>query len=318
MKRVGLVAVLLLMIAGASAFAYFKLQPKPQPAQVVYGSGRIEADEVRVASQVGGRLLENTVREGQAVTAGQLVARIDSTDLQLQEGEAASQHKASRYSTTQLDAQIRLAEHHAEVAKADLLRYEALRRQGWVTVPQVDARRNTYESAVDQASALRQQRAQTLAQTDVASRSHALAREQLGRTVVRAPLTAAVLERLAEPGEVVAAGQPIVVLADLRKVRLKVFISESELGKIRLGAPARLKVDSFPDRLFAARVAQVDPEAQFTPRDVHMADERARTVYGVTLEADNPQGVLKPGMPADAWILRSDKASWPDRLTVPE
>ena len=318
MKRVWLVAAILLTIAGASAFAYFKLQPKPQPAQVVYGSGRIEADEVRVAPQVGGRLLENRVREGQSVTAGQIVARIDPTDLELREGEAASQHKASRYSTTQLDAQIQLAEHHAEIARADLARYDTLRRQGWVTVPQVDARRNAYESAVEQASALRQQRAQTLAQTDVASRSHDLAREQLGRTVVRAPLTAAALERLAEPGEIVAAGQPLLVLADLRKVRLKVFISESDLGKIRLGAPARMKVDSFPDRLFPAHVAQVDAQAQFTPRDVHMADERSRTVYGIMLEADNPQRLLKPGMPADAWILQSDAANWPSRLTVPE
>lgn len=318
MRRVWLVAIILLVIGGASAFAYFRFQPKPPPPQVVYASGRIEADEVRVAPEVGGRLVENTAREGQDVSAGQIVARIDSTDLKLHEGEAASQHKASRYSTTQLDAQIRLADHHAQVARSELARYETLRRQGWVTVPQVDARRNAYESAVEQASALRQQRAQTLAQTDVASRSHALAREQLGRAVVRAPLAASVIERLAEPGEVVTAGQPIAILADLRKLRVKVFVTESELGKIALGAPARLKVDSFPDRLFPARVAQVDPQAQFTPRDVHMTDERTRTVYGVMLEADNREGILKPGMPADAWILRSDETTWPDRLTVPE
>ena len=96
MRRVWVVVVLLVLIAGASAFAYLRLQPKPQPAQVVYGSGRIEADEVRLAPQVGGRLLENAAREGQSGAAGQIIARIDATDLEPNEGEAPSQHKASR------------------------------------------------------------------------------------------------------------------------------------------------------------------------------------------------------------------------------
>lgn len=317
MKRVWIIAVLLLAIAGASAFAYFWMQPKPQPAELVYGSGRIEADEVRVAPQVAGRLLENVAREGRTVESGQIIARVDGVDYELQASQAEAQRKATTYSTRQFDAQIRLAEHHAGIARADLARYETLRREGWTTLPQLDIRRNAYETAMDQASAYRQQRAQTIAQTEVANRSLALAREQLGRTIVRAPLSAAVLDRLAEPGEIVSAGQPVAVLADLRKVRLKIFVAERDLGKIRLGSPARIKVDSYPDRLFPARVAQVDAQAQFTPRDVHLQDERARTVYGVTLEADNPAGVLKPGMPADAWILWQG-ARWPDRLSVPD
>ena len=318
MKRVWIIATLLLVIAAGSAFAYLRLQPKPQPAQVVYGSGRIEADEVRVAPEVAGRLLENAAREGQTVQAGQVLARVDGTDYELQASQAEAQRKAMSYSTSQVDAQIRLAEHHAGVARADLARYETLRRQGWTTIPQLDVRRNAYESAVDQASAFRQQRAQAVAQTEVASRSLALAQQKLGRTIVRAPLTAAVLERLAEPGEVVAAGQPVVVLADLRKIRLKVFVSEADLGKIRLDAPVRIKVDAYPNRTFPARVAQVDAQAQFTPRDVHLKDERVRTVYGATLEADNPDGVLKPGMPADAWILWNQASAWPDKLSIPE
>jgi len=318
MKRISIIAAALLLLAAGSAFAYFYLQPKPDPPQVVYGSGRIEADEVRLAPQVAGKLLENVAREGQTVKGGQVVARIDAVDFDLQASQAEAQRKASSYSTAQIEAQIHLAEHHASVARADLARYEALRQQGWATIPQLDVRRNAYESAMDQASALRQQRAQTVAQTEVASRTLALARQQVGRTVIRAPLSAAVLDRLAEPGEVVAAGQPIAVLADLRKIRLKVFVIEAELGKIRLGAPARIRVDAFPKRDFPARVSQVDAQAQFTPRDVHLKDERARTVYGVLLEADNREGLLKPGMPADAWILWRQAGRWPARLTVPE
>jgi HlyD family secretion protein len=318
MRRVWIIAAVLIAIAGGSALLYFYLQPKPAPAQLVYGSGRIEADEVRIAPQVAGRLLETAAREGNILQAGQVVARIDSSDLELSASQAEAQRRATLYSTGQIDAQIRLAEHHAMIAQGDLARFETLRRQGWTTISQLDVRRNAYATASDQASALRQQRAQTIAQTEVASHSLALARQQLGKTLIRAPLTGAVLERLAEPGEVLAAGQPVAILADLRKVRLRIFVSEAELGKIRLGSPARIRVDAFRDREFAARVARVDAQAQFTPRDVHMRDERVRTVYGVQLEADNATGLLKPGMPADAWILWDRVAGWPSRLVVPE
>ena len=318
MRSVPLIALILIAVAAASAFVYFRIQPEPQPEQIVYGSGRIEADEVRVAPQLSGRLLENRAREGDSLRAGELIARIDPLDYELQASQAAAQRTAALRAAAQVDAQISLAVHHAGTAQSDLARYEALRRDGWVTVPQLDARRNAYVAAASQVRVLRQQRAQAGAQSDVATQSLALARSQLSRTMISAPLTGRVLERLAEPGEVVAAGQPIAVLANLDRVRLRVFVSERDLGRLRLGAPARIRVDAFPDRTFDARVARVDAQAQFTPRDVHMEDERARTVYGVTLEALNPDGLLKPGMPADAWILWDVRAGWPPRLTIPE
>lgn len=318
MKRVSIVAFILAVLVGASAFFYFRLQPDPQPGQLVYGSGRIEADEVRLASEVPGRLVEFRLREGETLRAGELIARIDPVDFELQARQAAAQREVTSRSATQIDAQIHLAAHHAETAQRDLARYETLRRQGWVTLPQIEARRNAYRAAADQVIVLRQQRAQADAQTDAAAQSLSLARERLGRTRIRAPLSGSVLERLAEPGEVVVAGQPIAVIADITRVRLRIFVSETDLGRLRLGAPAHLRVDAFPDRTFEARVARVDAQAQFTPRDVHMQDERARTVYGVTLEAANSERLLKPGMPADAWILWDAARAWPERLVVPE
>lgn len=318
MKRMLTVGVVLLLIAAGSAFAYFQLQPQPQPAEVLYGSGRIEVDEVRIAPQVAGRLLQNRAREGEVAREGQVLARLDGTDFELEADRAQAHRQALSYSSSQFDGQIRLAEHHADLARSDLGRYESLKEKGWVTIPQLDIRRNAYQAAVEQAASLRQQRNQAVAETAAADRSIALAHQQLGRTVVRAPLTAVVLERLAEPGEIIAPGQPIAILGNLRDARLKVFVSEADLGRLRLGAPARIRVDAFPDRTFEARVARIDAQAQFTPRDVHMQDERVRTVYGVTLEAANRRGLLKPGMPADAWILWDTARGWPARLAVPE
>jgi HlyD family secretion protein len=314
----GLVAVGLIGVASASAYAYWRLQPEPMPNQVIYGSGRIEADEVRVASEVAGRLLENRAVEGQSVRAGESLIRIDPADYELQADRAEAQRVAAQRIGSQIDAQIGLAIHHEMTAKTDLGRYETLSKAGWIPAQRLDMVRNTSAAATDQVSVLRQQRAEAEAQATVAAKTAALARSQIAKTRVVAPISGAVLEKLAEPGEVVAAGQPLAVLANLRTVKLKVFIVEKDLGRLRLGAPARIHVDAFGGRDFAARVARVDAQAQFTPRDVHMADERSRTVYGVILEAPNPEGVLKPGMPADAWILWDGQAGWPKSLKAPE
>ena len=313
-----LVALGLAGVALASGVAYWRMRPEPLAAQVIYGSGRIEADEVRVAPEVAGRLVENRAVEGQTMAVGEPLARIDPGDYELQADRAEAQRTAALRTGSQIDAQIGLAVHHAMTAKIDLTRYETLSRQGWIPAQRLDQVRNATEAAADQVSVLRQQRAEAGAQVTVATKSLALARSQIAKTRIAAPLSGAVLERLAEPGEVVAAGQPLTVLANLSTVKLKVFLSERDLGKVRLGAPARIRIDAYPKRDFPARVSHVDAQAQFTPRDVHMADERSRTVYGVTLEAPNAEALLKPGMPADSWILWDGRAGWPAALRTPD
>ena len=133
---------------------------------------------------------------------------------------------------------------------------------------------------------------------------------------VAAPCVCAVLLRAVETGEVVAAGQPLALIVDLNRLELKVYVSANHLNRLHLGDEARIRVDGV-DREFVANVSRIDDFAQFTPRDVHMPDERQRMVYGVTLALDNPDGLLKPGMPADAWIRWDATQQWPASLPVP-
>lgn len=313
MVAIGLVAIVII-----SAVSFWGLRPQPLPQQVIYGSGRIEADEVRIGVEVAGRLLEVNAVEGAVVEKGALVARIDGSDYNLQAEQAAAQRTAAQRAASKLAPQIDVAKHHAETAKTDLQRFESLETQGAVSIREADLQRNANQAALSQVRALQEQQAEARAQAEVASRSLALAQSRIGKTQIYAPLSGAILQRLAQPGEVVAPGQAVAIMADLSIVKLKVFISERDLGKVRLGAAARIRVDAFPGRDFPARLARVDAQAQFTPRDAHMEDERSRTVFGITLEATNPEGLLKPGMPADAWILWDEKSAWPDRLQVPE
>lgn len=120
---------------------------------------------------------------------------------------------------------------------------------------------------------------------------------------VTAPFDGTVATRYAEPGEVVAAGAPILTIVNLDKVYLRGFIPEGDIGRLRVGQPARVYLDSNPNQAIEAVVSRIDPEASFTPENTYFRDDRVKQVVGVKLQIANPQGFAKPGMPADGEVL---------------
>ena len=125
-----------------------------------------------------------------------------------------------------------------------------------------------------------------------------------------APIDGTVINRLAEPGELVSPGRPIVTLIDLSDLYVRVFVAEKDIGLIRLGNPARIAVDAFPGKYFSGRVSEIAQQAEFTPKEVHMKDEREKQVFGVKVKIDNSNGYLKPGMPSDVKIKWREEAAW--------
>lgn len=150
------------------------------------------------------------------------------------------------------------------------------------------------------------------AQIQAAEASQALAQANLDDTRVVAPFAGTILKKLVEAGEVVAAGTPLVTLVDLGRLYAKVYVSETDLGRIKLNDAARVYTDAFPRRPFEAAVTEISQQAEFTPRDVHTKEERTKLVFAVKLALGNPEGVLKPGMPADAQIRWDAPAPWRD------
>jgi HlyD family secretion protein len=140
------------------------------------------------------------------------------------------------------------------------------------------------------------------------------ARANVKDTRVVAPFAGTVLRKLVEEGQVVAPGTPLITFVDLSKLYVKVYVPENEIGKVRLGNAARVYVDAFPKKYFEAAVSEVSQQAEFTPRDIHMKDERVKLVFAVKLALKNPQGFLKPGMPADSKIQWQAGGSWGDEL----
>jgi HlyD family secretion protein len=303
-------------VAIASYAIYVVTRPEPMPKGILYGSGHIEGTEVRIASEVAGRVVEQQMPEGQVVSAGAPLITIDPAVSQDQLNAVEGELTALRDSRAAIEAQITTWRHHLESARAQVSRLERLAQSQIASQQSVDAARDAARQAEGEERRLQAQREALDAQITSAQSRVNLARTQLKRTIVYAPESGTVLVRAVESGEVVQVGQPLALLVDLSRLELKVYLAADQMGKVRLGDEARVRVDAFADQFFNARIARVDDYAQFTPRDIHVPAERTQMVYGVTLALDNPQRRLKPGMPADAWI-RWEDVPWPVRLPVP-
>ena len=287
-------------------------------------SGTIEATEVRVSSTVQGRVLETLVREGEPVEAGRLLARIDPESYRLQEGFAASGVEvaeaqlelllkgARREDLAQAEAALASAEEALSFAASDAKRMRELEAGGSATRRQ----REDAEARLSAAQAAREAADQSLrklkslarpeelraarARVEQAEWSLRIVRRSLAECEVRAPAAGIVTARLAEAGELAAPGSGIVLISDLSSLSLRIYLPEAEIGKVTLGGKAAVSVDSFPGRSFDGTVAFISPRAEFTPKNVQTRDERVKLVYAVRIDLGAGEGLLKPGMPADA------------------
>jgi HlyD family secretion protein len=317
-RRWILTPLLLAALAAGSWLVYQWLTPKPLPKGLIYANGQIEGTEIRISAEVAGRIVKAPLREGSKVQAGDLLAQVDPSTYTAQLAEARAQRTATGEGLVALKAQLKMARHHLQTAQTNLERWQKLRAQGAGTKEDLEAAENRQREAQSQVDVLEAQAAQAQSRLQAADEQIELLRLQLEKTEIRAPLDATVLVKGVEEGELATLGRLIAVLVDLSRLELRVYIPERELGQIKLGDPARVRVDAFPGRLFDARVQRIDQQAQFTPRDVHMPEERVRVVFGITLALANKEGFLHPGMPADAWIKWNPETPWPSRFIVPE
>jgi HlyD family secretion protein len=293
-----------------------------QVAGVIAASGHVEATEVRLSAKVAGQVEVIGVQEGDRVTAGQEVARIETTDVRL----ALDAAQAER---AQADAERRLraagsrpedvaeGEAQEERAQADLRgaqeeldRMEKLLASGSGTDKSRDdarTRRDMARAGLEAArERLRKLRAGSrkeeieaaAARVAAADARIAQLRQQIADAVVRSPVDGVVTEKLAETGELVTRGAGLAVVTELGRPWLTVYLPEPDLGRIRLGQEAEVTTDAGTTR--TGRVTFVSPQAEFTPKNVQTPDERAKLVYRVRIALDNPDGLFKPGMPADA------------------
>jgi HlyD family secretion protein len=242
-------------------------------------------------------------------------ATVDAARKQVSRAEEVLEGaRASRVGVELRRKEVQTAAEGVEAARKQVTQAEETLRLVEASRIAVELRRKEAQTAAEGVREARATVSTFRAQIQSAEAGVTIARASVADTRVVAPFAGTVLKRLVEAGEVVAAGTPLVTLVDLSKLHAKVYVAERDLGKVKIGDPARVYTDAFPRRYFDAAVGEIAQQAEFTPRDVHMKDERVKQVFAVKLAIRNPEGVLKPGMPADARIRWSPEALWRDGL----
>ncbi len=305
------------LVAGASWIAFEALRPPGLPAGILYGNGHIEGTEVAVSAEVSGQVVESRLQEGKVVAAGELLVRLDDADLKAKLAQAEAERAALQQTQTRLGIELETWRHHLATAREELARFRTLRQEGTISPHKLNEVEDRFRETEGRVHGLEAQQSETGARLEAAAQQVALFELQLDRTAIKAPVAGTLLSKAIESGELATPGRVVAVLVDLSRLELKIYIPERDLGKVALGDTARVRVDAFPERFFAATVSRIDQQAQFTPRDIHLPEERVRMVFGVTLTLENLGGVLKPGMPADAWIRWDEATTWPGNLVVP-
>jgi HlyD family secretion protein len=318
-------AVKLAGLAAAALAALVALSCTPKQQGIV-ASGTIEAAEVRISSKVGGEVLGLFVGEGDQVSTGQLLVQIDhaSLDLQLQQAQAgvelaeAQLHLLAKGARPediqQAQEALTQAQENLRLAREDAERIRQLFASGSATQKQREDAEARYVVAQAQFNSAQQalKKIQNLAQPEEIQAARArleqariavqLLQKNIQDTAVASPLTGLVTHKLVEAGELVSPGTTMLILSDLSRVELQVYVAEPELGAITLGQAVRVRIDGGPQTEFPGRINFISSEAEFTPKNIQTRDERVKLVYRVKVEVDNPQGILKPGMPADALL----------------
>jgi len=291
----------------------------------IHASGHIEATEVRLAAKVGGRLVTLPFWEGDGVKAGDVVARLDTTDAQndlaraTAELDGADARLRLLLAGTRVEdiqrAEAELARAEADLAGAvlDLNRLEGLADRGTATLKARDdarTRKAMIEKVVaaDRAEVAKlkagprpQEIEQARAARAVAEATIAIIQQRISDATVPAPRDGVITSRATEPGEVLPPGALLYVLTDITHPWLTVYVDEPSLSRVHLGDAVTVRVDG-RDRDFAGKVTFVSPVAEFTPKNVQTPEERAKLVFKVKVGLDNPEGIFKPGMPADAYF----------------
>lgn len=289
-------------------FAFLKSEKSPEG--LIYLSGRIEGRETNVSPKVQGRIIKIYKEEGEQVRQGELLCEIDSEQIVARYKAAVENSQAYYSMIEQAKANLAKSQSILKKAKNDYERYLSLLREDLVSKSDFDRIKTQYESALAEVEASTKSIVQAEANFKAAQQRLKEAEVDLKETKIYSPISGVILSRPVESGEVVNFGSTLYVIVDPNRLYVKVYIPEPELGKIKLGLPARVYIDAYPDKYFNGKITKIYEQAEFTPKNVETKEERVKLVFGVEVSVENSEGLLKPGMPADVVIKWKNEAPW--------
>jgi HlyD family secretion protein len=294
---------------------------------VIEESGTIEATESVISSQAAGKIIKIIKDEGAQVRAGDTIVMIDHEALDIQRKQMIANREiakaqldllingARKEDINQSEQMLNQTEANYEIARSDKERMENLIKANTITQKQYEDARARFDIAQAQLNSAKENfnkikniaRPEEIAQAKANYQKAEAVVESIDKNIrdcyVTSPMNGFVIKKFIELGETVSMLSSLFKLADLSKAKVTIYVSETEIGKIKLGQKAEIKVDSFPDKSFEGKVIYISSEAEFTPKNIQTKDERTKLVFAVKIEIPNPQRELKTGLPADVKLI---------------
>jgi HlyD family secretion protein len=310
-----------LLGAGVSAYLWRNPAKQPLPAGIIASNGRLEATEVDIAAKLAGRIEAVLVQEGDFVERGQVVARMDTSVLRASLREARAEASRARLAVTTANAVVDQRRNELSLAQSILHRSQQLVQGHFISTEKLDTDQAQVNVAAAALTAAISQVAVAKAAVEAAGATIERILADIVDSVLRAPTAGRAQYRLAQPGEVLAAGGKVIGMLDLADVYMTLFLPEDTAGRLAIGAQARLVFDAAPEYVVPARVTFVATEAQFTPKTVETATERQKLVFRVKAQLD-PKFLrehwtqVKAGVPGVGYVQVDANAVWPDALAI--
>jgi HlyD family secretion protein len=317
--RAAVLVLAILAAAGGGGFYWWKQSHPALPAGIASGNGRIEADEIDIDTKFAGRIAELHADIGDMVKAGQVVARMDTRDIQESLKKSQAQVSQAERAIEEANANLVQARTQRTLAAQEMDRAAALIKDGWTTQEIVDQRKQ----ALDGANA-----GLTAAEARVAEAEHARQASQhdaqfytvnINDNDLVAPRDGPIQYRIANIGEVLPAGGKVFTMLDIGYVYMDLYLPTPEAGRVKLGADARIVLDAYPNTPIPAKVSFIASQSQFTPKPVETQSERDRLVFRIRVRIDPDRSrahanAVRSGLPGVAYIRWDRAVAWPGNL----
>ena len=314
--RIALACLAFGLAVGGGGYYWWKQSQAQLPAGIAWGNGRLEADEINVATKYAGRIAEVSADEGDMVKAGQVVARMDTQDLAASLKKSEAQVRQAQKAVDEANANLTQQNAQVLLAQQEMDRASYLVQRGVSTKELLDQRQQQLDGAN---AGLKAATARvTIAEHALEAATHdvELYKVQIADNTLVAPTDGRIQYRLARVGEVLPAGGKVFAMLDITYVYMDIYLPTEAAGKVRFGADARIVLDAYPNIAIPAKVSFIATQAQFTPKTVETQNERGKLMFRIRVRIDPERlrargDAVRSGLPGVAYVLTNQTVVWP-------
>lgn len=312
--------ILVALIAFILFLAKDYMTPSKELEGIASGNGRIETIQINISAKYGGRVMDIYAQEGDMVKKGQLLAKLDTKELDAQLKVSLAGVEQARQNKNYAKAIVSQTDSEFKQRKKNFIRTESLYKDGSLALINFEQDETAFKTAEAALLAAKARVINFDAAINAAKAQVEAIRVKLGESKLYSPVTGRVLYRLVEEGEMISSGGKALVVLDLLNTYMTIFLPTSQVGLIDFGSEARIVLDALPNIAIPSNVTFISPEAQFTPKEIETASEREKLMFRVKVKIDaklleDHMEKIKTGLPGMAYIRLRSEMSWPQALS---